>query len=220
MRNLMGGLRALFGKERRNAELDEELREFLDAAVQEKTRRGMNREDALRAARIEMGSRDAVKENVWSEGWESTVENLWQDMRYSLRMLAKNPGFTVVAIISLALGIGANTAIFTLINDLLFRSLPVRDPQQLVSFGKAFGGGSIDGIAPGPLDIFTYDFYQRLKREQAEGRSPFEGICGFGSFWTMVSVRAGAGTGGPATQAASHLVSGDFFSVLGAEPLL
>ncbi|MBV8632189.1 MAG: ABC transporter permease, partial [Silvibacterium sp.] len=108
----------------------------------------------------------------------------------------------------------------------LLKSLPVRDPQQLLSFGKAFGGGQVDGIDASdfPLDIFTYDFYQRLQREQAEGRAPFSGICGFASFWTMVSVRTGGAGSGPgneaATQAASHLVTGDFFSVLGAEPLL
>jgi predicted permease len=226
LQSFTSGLKALFGRERRNAELDEELRGYLDAAMQDKMQRGMNREDALRAARMELGSRDAVKENVWSGGWESMVDNFWQDLRYSVRMLFKSPGFTLVAVASLALGIGANTAIFTLVNDLLFKSLPVRDPQQLVSFGKAFGGGQVDGIGARdfPLDIFTYDFYQRLQKEQAEGRAPFDGICGFASFWTLVSVRTGTAAGGPgseaATQAAGHLVTGDFFTVLGAEPLL
>ena len=220
LRSMTGGLRALFGKEKRNAELDDELRAFLDASVEDKVRRGMTSEDALRAAKMEIRSRDAVRENVWSAGWEAGVDNFWQDVRYSVRMLAKSPGFTAVAIASLALGIGANTAIFTLMNDLLLKSLPVREPQQLLSFGKAFGGGSVDGIGAGdfPLDIFTYDFYQKLQREQAAGRGPFDGICGFASFWTMVSVRADAS--GSATQGASHLVTGDFFGVLGADPLL
>ena len=223
-RSMMSGLKALFGREKRNAELEDEIQGFLDASVADKVRRGMNPQDALRAAKMEIHSRDAVKENVWSAGWEAKVDNFWQDLRYSVRMLVKSPGFTLVAVASLALGIGANTAIFTLINDLLLKSLPVRDPQQLLSFGKAFGGGSVDGIGAGPLDIFTYDFYQRLQREQAEGRAPFNGICGFASFWTMVSVRTGSGAGGTqneaTTQAAGHLVTGDFFSVLGAEPVL
>ena len=226
LRSMTSGLRALFGKEKRNAELDDEIQGFLDAAAEHRIAQGMSAQDALRAAKMEMSSRDAVKENVWSAGWEAAVDNFWQDLRYSVRMLLKSPGFTLVAVASLALGIGANTAIFTLINDLLLKSLPVRDPQQLISFGKAFGGGQVDGIgaADFPLDIFTYDFYQRLRKEQAEGRAPFDGICGFASFWTQVSVRAGTAAGGPgseaATQAAGHLVTGDFFTVLGAEPLL
>ena len=223
LRSMVSGLRSLFGKEKRNAELDDEIQGFLDAAAEHRMAQGMSAQDALRAAKMEM-SRDAVKENVWSAGWEAAVDNFWQDLRYSVRMLLKSPGFTLVAVASLALGIGANTAIFTLVNDLLFKSLPVRDPQQLVSFGKAFGGGSVDGIGAGPLDIFTYDFYQRLEREQAEGRAPFSSICGFASFWTLVSVRTGTAAGGAgsevATQAAGHLVTGDFFSVLGADPLL
>ena len=222
LRSLMSGLKALLGRERRNAELDEELEEFLRSAVADKMRGGMSHGEALRAAKVEMGSTEAVKQKVRSAGWESTAENLWQDVRYSVRMLVKSPGFTVVAIVSLALGIGANTAIFTLVNDLLFKSLPVRDPQQLVSFGKAFGGGEVDGMGAGPLDIFTYDFYQRLEAQQAQGRSPFhapfKGISAFASFQTMVSVKADSS--GAASQAMSHLVSGNFFSMLGAEPLL
>jgi predicted permease len=131
-------------------------------------------------------------------------------------MRAKSPGFTTVAILSLALGIGANTAIFTLIDNLMLKSLPVTDPKNLVAFGREFGGGMIAGIPGGPMDIFTYDFYRQLQQKQ----SMFEGISAFSSFPSMVSVRPSATDTNSATQAMGHLVSGNFFSVLGAEPLL
>src|SRR5215831_10187680 len=98
-----------------------------------------------------------------------------QNVRYAFRMLGKNPGFTLVAILSLGLGIGANTATFTLIDSLMLKSLPVREPQQLVSFGKEIDGGQVDGIGPGPLDIFTYDFYKQVEQQH----EPFEDICAF-----------------------------------------
>ncbi len=144
------------------------------------------------------------------------MSGLLQDLRYALRQWRKSPGFTAVAILSLALGIGANTAIFTLINSLMLKSLPVRQPQQLVSFGKEIDGGQVDGIGPGPLDIFTYDFYQQVERQH----DPFQDVCAFSSFPVMVSVRPNSSGGGLASQAISHLVSGNFFQVLGAEPLL
>ncbi len=139
-----------------------------------------------------------------------------QHLRYAFRMLGKNPGFTAIAILSLGLGIGANTAIFTMINSLMLKSLPVREPQQLVSFGKEIDGGQVDGIRPGPLDIFTYDFYKQIEAQH----EPFQDVCGFGSFPVQVSVRTSAQPGEAATQAVSNLVSGNFFSVLGAEPIL
>jgi predicted permease len=216
LRSLVSGARALFGKEQRNHEIDEELQGYFHAALEEKMRRGMDRDDAERAVRVEMGSAGVVRHRIWSAGWESTVESLGQDVRFGVRQLLKSPGFSLVAILSLALGIGANTAIFTLINDLLLKSLPVDRPEQLVSFGKSSGGGSLGSVNPGPVDIFTYDFYKRIERE----RAPFDGVAAMGSFPTQVSVRRGTGESGAATQANSSLVSGTFFGVLGAEPIL
>jgi predicted permease len=216
IRSLVQGLIALFNKEQRNQEIDEELRNYRDSAVAEKMRRGLSREDAIRSTQVEIGNSGIVTHKVWSAGWESTADSVWQDIRFGTRQLLKSPGFTFVAILSLALGIGANTAIFTLINNLMLKSLPVHDPKQLVSFGKGFGGGEMDGIGPGPLDLFPYDFYKRVEQEHPE----FQGICAFGSFSTEVSVRFGSSNSGPATQAVSHLVSGNFFSVLGAEPMM
>jgi predicted permease len=134
LRSVVAGMRGLFRKQQVEREMDEELRGYLDAAVKDKMRPGMSYEQALRTARVEMGSVEAVKEEIRSAGWESTLETLWQDARYGMRQLKRNPGFTAVVVITLALGIGANSAVFSVLNGLFLRALPVPEPERLVSF--------------------------------------------------------------------------------------
>src|SRR5580692_6909152 len=175
LHNLLSGIRALFQRDRRNAEIQDELSSFLEASVAQKIRNGLSPSEALRAARAEIGSDESVRHKVWSANWESVADSLWQDFRYGLRQILKSPGFSLVAVLSLALGIGANTAIFTLINDLLLRQLPVRNPQQLLSFGDGTDSGTMEVSDPGPLDIFPYEFYRRIASQQ----NKFEGVTAF-----------------------------------------
>ena len=214
--SIISGIKSLFRPAKRNAGIEAEVRSFFDAAVEHKMRQGMSREVAERTARAEIGSSEMVRHKVWAAGWESNAESIWKDARYGLRQIARSPGLSIVAILSLALGIGANPAIFTVIDDLLLKQLPVRDPQMLVSFGDGSDAGIMASSSPGPYDIFPYDFYRRISGD----REKLGEICAFSTFTAEVSVRTGSGSQGPATQAISHLVSGTFFSVLGAQPLM
>jgi putative ABC transport system permease protein len=133
----------LFRKEQVDRELDEELRAYQEMAAEEKMRQGMSRSDALRAVRLEKGSLEASKEVVRSAGWESVLETCWQDLRHGARVLGRNPGFTAVAVLTLALGIGADTAIFSLVNGILLQPLPFAQPEQLVAITDWYPQGTL-----------------------------------------------------------------------------
>ncbi len=212
--NAMYGLRSLFRKRQIEREMDEELRGFVEASAADKQHGGMSPEQAVRAARAEMGSTNAVKHRIRSAGWDTGLENLALDLRYALRSLWRSPAFTLIAVLSLALGIGANTAIFTLVKQVILQNLPVRDPRQLVAFGKSTGGGILGGIDLGTADMFTYDFARQLELNPG----PFQGVAAFSSFSPKVNVRVPGSAA--AIQVPASLVSGNFFSVIGATPLL
>src|SRR5437667_2511120 len=130
LRNITSGLRSLFRKEQVDRELDEELGAYLEMAAAEKMREGMSRKEAVRAVRLERGGLELAKEVVRSAGWESLVETSWRDLRYGVRMLCKNPGFTIIAVVTLALGIGANTAICSVIDGALLDPPPYPPPEE------------------------------------------------------------------------------------------
>jgi predicted permease len=215
--NLKRGLRSLFQKQQVEQELDEELDSYLDASSAEKQRSGLSAAAARRAALAEMGSRSSVKHQVWTSRWESTLDNVFQDFQTGMRGLAKSPGFTLVALLSLALGIGANTAIFTLIHQVLLRDLPVQHPEQLVVFGQSVRGGINGGVDLGFNDLVTWDFARQLEANPG----PFAGAAAYSSFAPLVSVRSSnASSATQALQLAASMVSDNYFSVLGATPLL
>src|SRR5580658_10639812 len=136
LRSMAAGLRSFFRKDCAERELDEELTGFLEMAAEEKMNEGMTRQEALRAARLERGSLEVTKEVIHSATWESFIETCWRDFRFGVRTLCKSPGFTAVAIITLALGIGANAAIFSAIYAVLLKPIPFKDPDRLVFIEK------------------------------------------------------------------------------------
>src|ERR1700747_2327810 len=159
LRNLGSGLRSLFRREQVDHELDEELRAYQNMAAEEKMRDGMSSKEALRAVRLERGSLELTKEVVRSGGWESFVETWWQDLRFAARMLRKSPAFTAVAVLTLALGIGANTAIFTLLHASLWRPLAVSDPKEIFHVMRASSQGDFAGEFS-----YSYPIFQQFSK--------------------------------------------------------
>ncbi len=218
--NFIGGIRSLFRKKHAEREMDDELRSYIAAAAQEKMRSGMSPEQSLRAARVEMGSTDSVKESIRSAGWESTLETLGQDIRYGTRQLRRSPGLTAVAIISLALGIGANTAIFSLLDAVLLKSLPVQNPHQLVLLdwvsqawpsvvNSLTGSMNDDDGGRTTSTSFSYPAYEQI-RDHTEAFASTAALAGAESELNI-------GYEGQPGRALGEMVSGNFFSTLGIQ---
>ncbi|HEV8355432.1 MAG TPA: permease prefix domain 1-containing protein, partial [Gemmatimonadales bacterium] len=131
-RQIARGLRALTHRSAADRDVGDEVQHYLEQATAAHLARGLSPEAALRAARLELGSMTSVREEVRSSGWEDLVATVFADLRYASRRLRSAPGFAVVTVLTLGLGIGATTAIFTVLNGLVFRPLPFREPNRLV----------------------------------------------------------------------------------------
>jgi len=158
-RNLAIGLRSLFRKKQVDRELDEELGAYLEMEAAEKMKQGMSRKEAVRAVRLERGNVEVARETIRSASWESVLETCWQDLRYALRVLRKAPIFTSVAVLTLALGIGANAAIFSVVSAVLVRPLPIQDPKRVVVLHDQFPTLSLPRTTVSVLQF--RDFSQR-----------------------------------------------------------
>jgi predicted permease len=151
----------------------------------------------------------------WDALWLQTYrweEAMIQDLRYGARMLLKNPGFTLVAVLSLALGIGANTAIFSLLDVVMLKSLPVEEPDRLVLFGNARDTGLTDGFPNKSWDLFSYPFYQDVRQRN----EVFSEVAAIPSIpWSVYGVVNTNGTTGEVEKLNVQLISGTYFQVLG-----
>jgi predicted permease len=132
MNKILATFRNLFRREKINRDLDAEIRSYSDLLQEEKMSNGMNAYEARRTARMSMGGPEQLKEEIRNARVGAWLETLWQDLKFGARMLRKNPGFTAIAVLTLALGIGANTATFSVVDTIVLRPLPYRDSGRLL----------------------------------------------------------------------------------------
>src|SRR6266511_2709404 len=196
-------------RDRFDRELEEEMRFHLEMKAGENLAAGISHVEARYAAQRQFGNQTLLLEvsrDMWCFRF---LETLTQDLRYGLRMMVKNPGFTAVVALTLALGIGANTSIFTVINTVLLRSLPVKNPGELVQVVVTRPSGQHDRG-------FSYPFYEQLR----DGGQSLSGL--FAAGWVGERDRLKVANGGDAETefVRAQAVSGNFFSVLGVPALL
>jgi len=209
IRAWLSRLREVFNR-RPDRDLAAELESHLQFHIDDNRRAGMTLQEARRQALIKLGGLDQIKESYRDRRGLPWLDSLAQDVRFAFRMLRKNPGFTTVAILTLALGIGANTAIFTLVQKILLRSLPVANPSQLYRVGDRSDCCYYQNYqnADGDFDLFSYDLYQHFKETAPE----FEQLAAVQAGGGAYDVRSGAA---PAVRLRGEYVSGNYFSTLG-----
>ena len=200
--------RNLFRKQRVESDLDEEVRAFVAMREDEHVARGMSRPEARRLALLECGGMEQVKESVREVRAGALLEQTGQDIRFGARMLRKNPGFTAVAVLTIALGIGANASIFAVFNSAALRPLSLPDANRVVSI-YATTEGKVTRMARGGPNLFSYPEY----REYRDRNEVFSGVAAY-----MPEVRASLDDG--QTDINGQLTSCNYFDALAVKPAL
>ncbi len=166
-RQLTRGLRGLMRRSALEQDVADEVQNYLDEATADFIARGLRPDHALRAARVQIGSATSVSQQVRSYGWENTIRDVAADLRYGARGLCAAPGFTAITVLTLALGIGATTAIFSALNPMLFEPLPYPDASRITAIAEiGRDGARADG---------TFGMY----RELAMRAHSFDAVAAF-----------------------------------------
>jgi predicted permease len=212
----MGWFTGLFSRRRRYAEASELIREHIEERTEDLMERdGLSQEEAVRIARREFGNVTLIEERS-REVWQwPTVESTWADLKFATRQLRKSPTFALTVLVTLALGIGANTAVFTLLHAVLLESLPVSDPKALYLVGDQDDCCAINGYMghQGDFSLFSYDLYKYLQANTPE----FSNLAAMQAGSTLISVRQGSS---PAQAESSEFVSGNYFATFGIQPFI
>ncbi|HEY2800146.1 MAG TPA: ABC transporter permease [Chthoniobacterales bacterium] len=195
--------RALWRRREVEGELEEELRDHLVRKTEEGIARGLTSEEARRRALLALGGIEQRKEECRDARGLRWLEEFLQDLRYGFRLLCKNPGFSVVVVLALAIGLGANTALFSLFDRVLLRPLPVQHPEQLVVLSVTNERAASD-------TSFSHPMYRQLR----DNNAVFNGIL------AQAGVSLNVAYGGESEKVRGELVSGNYFETLGVRPFL
>jgi predicted permease len=203
-------LRRFWQRKRRDEDLTHEIESYLAHEADLQASKGLSAEDAVWAARRKLGNKASVKERIWEMNSLVLMESVWQDLRYAARMMRMNLGFFVVATISLALGIGANTAIFQLLDAVRLRSLPVENPQQLAELRIAPNDHCCMGNFSTRRPSFTFAQWEQIRAHQQA----------FSNIFAWANTQFNLTQSGEVNLAEGLWVTGDYFKTLAVTPLL
>lgn len=204
------GLSRFFRRGRWDSERARELESYLAHEYDDNRARGMSHDEARRAARLKLGNATLVREEIYRMNTLGFLESLWRDLNYGARVLRRNPTFAIVAILTLALGTGANTAIFQIVDAVRLRQLPVREPHELVSIGIDTHDKGRTGRFISRRPFMTNPLWERIQAEQ----QAFSSVLAWGSNAFDMS------TGGESRPVYGMWVSGRFFETLGVPAVI